>query len=271
MRVSDTLPHLRLRGLRRRVANAVVPAMLAVAVATLAGQGSPPPREVTSVSLLRQDFVLQPSIAPELGAQAESPVPSPEPAIAPETATDSRQKLSARSGRTDEEPKPTATPRSLEEQFISKIVEPAKLSKQETGVPASVTMAQAILESDWGRSRLAKEANNYFGLKARSKPGSAGIVYVDTWEVINGQSMILKEPFRAYVTLVDSFIDHGRYFLENNRYALAMLSIDNAREFARQIHKAGYATDPDYSNKLIRLMDRFNLYSYDEQQRSPNG
>jgi flagellum-specific peptidoglycan hydrolase FlgJ len=179
-------------------------------------------------------------------------------------AGDSRPALSARSGR---EPNMEAAPPTrqltLQESFIALIEGPAQATQFETGVPASVSMAQAMLESDWGRSRLSRDAKNFFGIKATNKVGTAGVVYMDTWEVLNGKNVTVKAPFRAYNDMVESFVDHALYFVENSRYATAMKNIADARQFARLIHKAGYATDPSYSDKLISLMDKYNLYAYD--------
>jgi flagellum-specific peptidoglycan hydrolase FlgJ len=126
-----------------------------------------------------------------------------------------------------------------------------------------VTIAQAILESYWGTSRLAREANNYFGIKAKERPGTAGVMWIDAWEVLNGRNVIRREPFRAYASIADSFEDHARFFLQNGRYARAVAAMDEPRRFAQEIHRAGYATDPGYSTKLIGLMDQYNLYRYD--------
>ena len=130
-------------------------------------------------------------------------------------------------------------------------------------MPASVTIAQAILESNWGLSRLAHENANYFGIKARGQGGTAGVVWYDTWEVLDGENVIQRAPFRAYREPRDSFVDHGRFFLENPRYRAALAVRADPRAFAREISQAGYATDPAYAPKLIAYMDRFQLYAYD--------
>ena len=147
--------------------------------------------------------------------------------------------------------------------FILSAAEAARESQRATGVPASVTIAQAILESYWGTSRLSRENNNYFGIKAKERPGTAGVAWYDVWEVINGANVIQREPFRAYKTAADSFVDHGMFFHQNRRYASALAARDDPKQFARAINAAGYATDPSYAPKLIGLMDRFNLYAYD--------
>jgi flagellum-specific peptidoglycan hydrolase FlgJ len=151
-----------------------------------------------------------------------------------------------------------------QEQFISSIAEAAVRSADQTGVPASVTIAQAILESYWGSSRLARDANNYFGIKAQTHGGSAGSIWLNVWEVIGGRNVVESQAFRAYNSIAESFVDHGQFFLENGRYNSAMAARDDPRQFAREINRAGYATDPAYASKLIGLMDRYNLYRYDD-------
>jgi LysM repeat protein len=146
--------------------------------------------------------------------------------------------------------------------FIAAAVGPAQDSQRETGVPASVTIAQAIHESDWGISKLAREANNYFGIKATSK-SAADVYWIATWEVVDGEDVMVQAPFQAYQSLEDSFADHGRFFLRNPRYAAARLVANDPRKFAQAIADAGYATDPAYATKLIRLMDQYDLYQYD--------
>ena len=151
-----------------------------------------------------------------------------------------------------------------QEQFIASIGEAAVESADRTGVPASVTIAQAILESYWGSSRLARDANNYFGIKAQTRGGSAGSIWLDVWEVIAGRNVVQSQAFRAYNDVAESFVDHGLFFLENGRYSAAMGVKDDPRQFAREVNRAGYATDPSYAAKLIALMDRYNLYRYDD-------
>jgi flagellar protein FlgJ len=147
--------------------------------------------------------------------------------------------------------------------FIMALVPDARASQRQTGVPASVTLAQAILESDWGRSSLSRDANNLFGIKAFNGPGSAGVYEASTWEVYGGQNATVVAGFKAYRSIADSVADHGRWFLDNWRYQDAMAVKDDPRAFAYAINAAGYATDPAYAPKLIGLMDRFNLYAYD--------
>lgn len=158
-------------------------------------------------------------------------------------------------------PPPGAAP--WQRDFIMALVPGARESQRKTSVPASVTLAQAILESDWGRSKLTREANNLFGIKAQNGPGSAGIYDINTDEVIDDEVVTVLDAFRAYKSVADSIVDHGRWFHENRRYREALQVTNDPRAFARAINEAGYATDPAYAPKLIGLMDTFNLYAYD--------
>ena len=147
--------------------------------------------------------------------------------------------------------------------FLDATGGPARTAARLTGVPASVTVAQAILESDWGRSQLAQSANNFFGIKATSSLGNDGLVWLPTSEYdADGQTYETMSPFRAYKSLVDSMTDHDKLLL-STRYAPAMQVANDPRQFAEQLYQAGYSTDPAYADKLIALMDRYNLYSLD--------
>jgi Mannosyl-glycoprotein endo-beta-N-acetylglucosaminidase len=149
-------------------------------------------------------------------------------------------------------------------EFIDTVGAAAQRSRKSTGVPASVTVAQAILESDWGRSRLTRQGNNLFGIKALgSVTGPAGVVTLATWEYVDGGAVVVQAPFKAYKTLEQSIDDHGGFFVRNRRYGAALAVANDARAFARAIQDAGYATDPSYAAKLIGLMDRYNLYRFD--------
>jgi len=181
--------------------------------------------------------------AAESGGQQPSPTPTQRPAV------------NSRSGQ-EKAPQLPPNLEPYQAQFLERAISPARQSHEETGIPASVTLAQAILESDWGRSRLATEAQNYFGIKASRKPGPAGVVWMRTYEAGIGY---VDAPFRAYHNMAESFVDHGKFFSEVSLYAKALAVRDNAREFAQAIHRAGYATDPAYADKLLRVMDRLKL------------
>ena len=161
---------------------------------------------------------------------------------------------------------PTPGARSLSsanarQAFLDATAKAARAGAAQTGVPASVTVAQAILESDWGRSLLALDANNYFGIKAIGRLGTDGVVWMSTGEFDDsGQAYETVSAFRAYKSLTDSVVDHDNLLRTGSRYAAAMRLSNDPKQFAQQLSEAGYSTDPDYADKLVALMDRYDLY-----------
>jgi hypothetical protein len=147
--------------------------------------------------------------------------------------------------------------------FISTVGSAARQLQAETGVPASVTVAQAILESDWGGSLLTRQANNFFGIKAMGRLGNDGAVWMRTMEYGDDGPYQVMAPFRAYKSLSDSLLDHADLFRRLSLYRRAMQATDDPNEFARRIAAAGYSTDPAYAQKLIGLMQRYELYRFD--------
>jgi flagellar protein FlgJ len=150
-------------------------------------------------------------------------------------------------------------------QFIAAAALSAQQSQRETRVPASVTIAQAILESGWGRSALAVNDRNFFGMKCFNQGSYASgcHVYATSECTPLGVCTPTTASFRAYATSTDSFRDHGALLSSASRYATAMLYTKNPNQFVVEIHKAGYATDPLYSQKLTTVMTTHNLYQYD--------
>lgn len=137
------------------------------------------------------------------------------------------------------------------------------------GVPASVTLAQAILESGWGESELATKASALFGIKYGAKWSEATSPYVRgayakaSREYLSGQWVTVTSDFCRYDSWADSILDHG-LFLRRPVYAGAF-PVTSADDFARAIHRAGYATDPAYSDRLIELMRVHDLYRFDQE------
>ena len=147
-------------------------------------------------------------------------------------------------------------------EFISLFGPVARDSLKATGVPASVTLAQAILETGWGSSSIG-DAKNLFGIKGT---GPAGTTVVHTQECYNGSFVTIKDGFRKYNTWQESIDDHAS-LVSGWIYKPAWdayQSNHDANAFARGIHQAGYATDPEYANKLINLMQSYNLYEWDQ-------
>lgn len=134
----------------------------------------------------------------------------------------------------------------------------AREAMKSSGVPASIILAQAALETGWGASTIGG-AKNLFGIKGT---GPAGTTSVSTQEFINGRMVSVRAGFRKYNSWTESIADHSR-LLQNSRYRNAMNNKDNPDQFARELQRAGYATDPNYASKLISIMKQNNLYQYD--------
>ncbi|MGY4719344.1 glucosaminidase domain-containing protein [Naumannella huperziae] len=156
--------------------------------------------------------------------------------------------------------------------FITAIAPLARESMEATGVPASVIMGQAILESGWGTSALSNWSGNYFGIKCGSttSPRQNGCVSKETQEFYEPDKPTTEvAEFRSYATARDSFLDHGEFLRETPRYAGAFDHTDDPEEFITEVREAGYATDPKYSEMVISLMRDHDLFRYDKG--APNG
>lgn len=125
-----------------------------------------------------------------------------------------------------------------------------------TGIPASITLAQGMYESGFGKSDLALKGNNHFGIKCKNNWQGATIAYTDDAP---------NECFRKYKSVYESYIDHSNFLKERPHYRfLFNLPTTNYRAWAEGLKRAGYATDPNYSSKIIAIIQRFRLYEYDE-------
>ncbi|WP_194291398.1 glucosaminidase domain-containing protein [Cumulibacter manganitolerans] len=150
--------------------------------------------------------------------------------------------------------------------FIEYAVVPAQEGMDEYDVPASVALAQAIVESHWAKSELTVKGRNYFGIKCSGdSPYATGCMDKVTQECTDdGACHNQVASFRTYGSAEDSFRDHGHFLATNSRYETAFEHVDDPDRFAKEVAKAGYATDPAYADKLIELMQQYDLYQYDE-------
>ena len=162
---------------------------------------------------------------------------------------------------------PVTSPARTPEQFIAAAVPGAQLGWREYGVPPSVTIAQAILESGWGRSGLAVNHRNHFGIKCQNgRYGTLanGCYTYRTNECTKaGNCFSTTGSFRTYATMGHSFRDHGNFLRVNSRYKPAFAYTKNANKFIWAVWKAGYATDPNYYTKVTGIMASHDLYRYD--------
>ena len=156
--------------------------------------------------------------------------------------------------------------------FLSAIKQGAMDGAKE-GILPSITAAQAILESGWGSSELAKVPNNnLFGIKD-SEDWHGEIVTVPTQEYLNGDYITVNAAFRKYATWNDSVVDHAKFFTSTewrkNNYRKVVNETDY-RIAAQELKNAGYATDPSYAGKLISLIEAYKLYEWDAVSNTTN-
>ncbi len=148
------------------------------------------------------------------------------------------------------------------EEYIDQYNHLAAEQEKKYNIPASIKLAQAILESGAGRASLAREANNHFGIKCHSDWRGKKTYKDDD---------LRNECFRKYGSVTDSYEDHSRFLAERPRYAkLFTLNKKDYRGWAKGLQQCGYATDRAYANKLIKLIEDYELYLYDTGGKSGN-
>jgi flagellum-specific peptidoglycan hydrolase FlgJ len=146
--------------------------------------------------------------------------------------------------------------------FISLIASIAIADQFRTGVLASITIAQGILESASGRSA---PGNNLFGIKGKGQQ-------LETKEFVNGVWITIKDGFRVYDSWSGSVRDHSDFLVENNRYTRSGF-FERCKELdykgaAQSLQNAGYATDPQYASKLIQIIETYQLWQYDKEVKT---
>jgi flagellum-specific peptidoglycan hydrolase FlgJ/nucleoid-associated protein YgaU len=146
-----------------------------------------------------------------------------------------------------------------QQQFIQSVAQGAIDGWNQYRVLPSITVAQAIVESGWGRSGLATSAHNLFGIKGSYNGNS---VTMRTREVYGGRSVYVNANFRKYANNSESVADHGRFLAVNRRYA-NLLGDTNYASVARKLQQDGYATDPSYARTLIKFVQTYNLNQLD--------
>ncbi len=138
--------------------------------------------------------------------------------------------------------------------YIRKYAPDAMRQQIKYGVPASITLAQGLLESNAGNSELARTSNNHFGIKCHSSWDGPSVRYFDDGEM---------SCFRKYGKVLDSYNDHSEFLVNRPRYDFLFdLNVRDYKAWARGLKKAGYATDRQYANKLIRLIELYDLNEY---------
>ncbi|MHB1125287.1 MAG: flagellar assembly peptidoglycan hydrolase FlgJ [Ramlibacter sp.] len=144
------------------------------------------------------------------------------------------------------------------QRFVERLGDAARAAAQATGIPETLILAQAALESAWGRREVRGDDGapsfNVFGIKAdRSWRGP--VTEATTTEMIEGVAHKVRARFRAYGSYEEAFADYAKFLTGNPRYGRVLGEADPARA-AQELQRAGYATDPDYASKLVRVMKR---------------
>lgn len=149
-----------------------------------------------------------------------------------------------------------AEPHMTAEQYIEKYKGDAIKEMQLFNIPASITLAQGMLESSNGNSDLAVYANNHFGIKCHNEWSGPTFIKDDDAK---------DECFRKYPSALDSYTDHSNFLKTRNRYApLFELKRTDYKGWAKGLHKVGYATDPKYTRRLLTLIEDYQLFKYDK-------
>ena len=150
-------------------------------------------------------------------------------------------------------------------EFIEKVGAMAKEDMKKTKILASLTIAQAILESNWGKSTLAQAPNNnLFGIKGEY---NGNYVTLPTSEYENGKWIKVNAKFRKYPSWAESIADHSSLFNRLDRYS-NLRGCTNYKLACQYVREDGYATDPSYTTKLINLIEKYNLNKFDSSNNS---
>ncbi len=146
--------------------------------------------------------------------------------------------------------------------YINRYKEIAIIEMKRTGIPASIKLAQGILETAGGTGTLAIEANNHFGIKCKNY--WKGDTYYHKDDDLDEKGDLIKSCFRSYQNPIDSYVDHSNFIKHNITYSTLINSGNiDYKYWARGLQYYGYASDPAYADKLISLIERYNLDTFD--------
>ena len=154
------------------------------------------------------------------------------------------------------------TPESGAHYYIDQYRDLAIVEMYRSGIPASITLAQALHESNYGTSELVHSANNHFGIKCKSTWIGDTYFYED--DDYDQYGNLMKSCFRSYDTDIDSYVDHSNFLMgRSNYHALFSYGKTDYVSWAHGLKKSGYATDPNYAEKLIKKIEKYRLDQYD--------
>lgn len=146
--------------------------------------------------------------------------------------------------------------------YISRYLDIALMEKARSGIPVAITIAQGIYESAWGESRLATEAQNHFGIKCGKDWQGPSFAQKD--DDVDSTGNLIESCFRKYDSPENSYIDHTDFLMSRPRYEFLFgFSDKDYISWAKGLKQAGYATNPEYANRLIKIIEDYELYKYD--------
>lgn len=149
-------------------------------------------------------------------------------------------------------------------EYIERYKDLAIIEMHRSGIPASITLAQGLHETNFGKSRLYKEANNHFGIKCKSYWVGTTFYYKDDDKDKAGT--LIESCFRSYGSALASYVDHSNFLVNSPHYAsLFEYGRKDYESWAHGLKKCGYATDPNYAYKLIDKVNRYYLNQFDEE------
>jgi flagellum-specific peptidoglycan hydrolase FlgJ len=151
---------------------------------------------------------------------------------------------------------PPAIPKMGTEAYIAKFKDAAILSYKKTGVLPSITLAQGILESNAGNSGGVLTAHNHFGIKCNANP--------HRWCCVKARDDSNADSFKIFKSDADCYDGHGWFLKNNKRYAKLFTFGKNYRKWAYELKRAGYATDKGYAQKIIKVIETYNLHRFDK-------
>lgn len=169
------------------------------------------------------------------------------------------------SSRTDVPSPPTVQRPAKVDRYLQQYRYLAFQLYEERRIPLAVTFAVAGIETDWGQSHLANASNNHFGIKSHDWRGPVFCTFTTEWQD-DGGFLPVKACFRKYPLISASYRDFGRFIAARPGYRPAFhLSRWDYRGWTSQIQRAGYATDPFYARKLLRVIEEYQLYRLDQE------
>mgnify|MGYP001175983429 FL=1 len=151
---------------------------------------------------------------------------------------------------------------NFKETYIEKWKELSIIESDRTGIPVSIILGQAILESNYGNSELAIKARNHFGIKCKKE--WEGHFFYKEDDDFNNKGKLIESCFRSYNMDMDSFIDHSHFLLGKECYKSLLLNDrKDYKSWANGLHQCGYATDKKYAQKLIKIIETHSLWQLD--------